>query len=405
VSQDSKMLPRIGLDISALDSSFKAHAGRGTGRYVLELKRYFENNPAADFVVQQFSQHELLCGGVLPRAVDLLPFARQTVRQQLLFPLRAGRFSNCELLHFPAHLDAPSWLPGHFAVTVLDLIPLIFEDLYRPERANWRFTLARKLENRAILSASLILAISEQTKRDVNRILGVPLERIHVTPLGVGQDFLGYVRDPEQELDLRSRYQLPHDRDLILYVGGIDQRKNIRFLLDCFEQALSVLESRGRKLPLLVLAGNIKGDKQFPALEARIKTMRFGSEVALLGFVSDNDLVPLYATASTFFFPSLYEGFGLPPLEAMAVGTPVVCSNVSSLPEVVGEAALTFAPTDLEQAVRSILEIFESGELAKKLSSEGRIRARGFSWDQTGQLTAAAYEQFLRGREQAHVQK
>jgi len=405
VSSASKPFPTVGLDISALDTSFKAHAGRGTGRYVSELQQYFLRNPDLDLEFKNFSQKQLLSTGFLAKVVDRLPLAKQTVRQQLLLPFRAvtGNMSGYDLLHFPAHLDAPSWLPVRFAVTVLDLIPLLFQELYRPQHANWRFKLARQLEIRSILSASLILAISEQTRRDVNRLLKVPLERIHVTPLGVSENFLNYAHSQHLELELRHRYGIAPEAKVLLYVGGIDQRKNIGFMLKAFDQAMASFKARQQPLPLLVMAGNIVKDQQFPQVEAMISQMRFGAEVKLIGFVPDSDLATLYAMAEAFFFPSLYEGFGLPPLEAMAVGTPVICSNVSSLPEVVGEAALSFTPTDLDMAVGCILELFDNHDLAQRLANQGRKRAASFSWDRTGETTVKAYQSFFKERGRSDV--
>lgn len=166
----------VGLDTSALDPSFKAHAGRGIGRYVTELKKYFDRNDESTLKVGFFDHRSLRAPSWLERSIASLPAGRETVRQQIVYPLslKLSRSAAFNVMHFPAHMDAPSWSMRRYIITVLDLIPLVCADLYKADRPGWRYRLARWLEIRAIKNASLVLAISENTARDVVRLLDIP---------------------------------------------------------------------------------------------------------------------------------------------------------------------------------------------------------------------------------------
>lgn len=384
----------VGLDISALDSSFKQHAFRGIGRYVQELKKYFDKSPAGPVKVGSFDHRMFHAQGLLDAVIDRLPVGRHTVRQQLVYPLRLNKkdLAGFNFLHFPAHMDAPSWSVKNYIITVLDLIPIVCRDLYQAESPGWRFHLARWLELRAIKNASLVLAISESTANDAHRILGVPREKIVVTPLGVDQKFFSTER--RDDPDLRTKLGIPQGREVILYLGGIDQRKNWRGMLETMRHVVGRRREAGREAPMLVMAGKTAADRQYPLLCAKIKEMELEPFVLLPGFVDDAEMMRLHGLSSLFFFPSLYEGFGLPPLEAMAAGTPVVSSNTSAMPEVIGDAALTIDPTSAEAGAKAIDSVLENAGLARELSERGRTRARGFTWERTGELTMKAYEQF-----------
>lgn len=381
----------IGFDTSALDPTFKEHAARGIGRYVRELTYYFASCPDAKVRVLPFDHHTLMPY----RWVDRLLLGRQPLKQQLLYPLRLG-FGvrhGFDTVHFPAHMDAPTWNPRAYILTVLDLVLLVHADLYRADQPGWRFRLARWLEIRAIKNASLILAISENTAQDVHHLLGIPLARMVVTPLGVSDKFFA-PRLVEDEAVLRRRYRIPPKRPILLYVGGIDRRKNAWTLLEAFRIVLHMRRASGGMLPVLVMVGKIQHDQQFPNLKSWIRTKGLVDDVVLPGYIPDEDLLQLYCLTSVCCFLSFYEGFGLPPLEAMAAGVPVVCSNTSSLPEVVGNAAALVAPHDAVLAAKTILRVLDDAAYAGFLSEYGRKRARLFPWSRTGATTLAAYERF-----------
>lgn len=389
---------RVGLDVSALSPDFKEHALRGIGRYVFELKRYFEGHASQGLDVQPFRHEEFAPPQYIDTLISKLPYGRQTVRQQFLFPLRVGAKtkSRFDILHFPAHMDAPSWSIRDYVITVLDLIPLVLSDLYKADKPSWKFHLARYLEIRAIKNARHIVAISEHTAKDVNRILGIPMERISVTPLGVDNSFFEVANEGGHG-SVRQRYGIPEGVPLILYVGGIDQRKNISGLVKSFRNVTDHLRTKATGLPRLILVGKIDKDGQYPRLQKLIQEEGVGELVIETGFASDADLKMLYAEAAVFFFPSLYEGFGLPPLEAMACGVPVVSSNTSSLPEVLGDAALMVSPVDTDACAKAIVTILEDQSLAEKLKKLGIEQAQKFTWNRTGEATNKVYERMRSG--------
>jgi glycosyltransferase involved in cell wall biosynthesis len=384
---------RVGLDTSALDGGFKNHAMRGIGRYVQELNRYFLSQHSSDVSVGTFDQGILRQKSLASSFIDSLPAGKRTLSQQLLYPLRLrkGPLSAFDVVHFPAHMDAPAWSPKKYILTVLDLIPLVLKDLYKADKPSWRFAFARFLEIRAIKSASLIVAISHNTARDVHEILGVPEEKIVVTHLGVDRKFFD-ARLLDGRDALCARYKLSPNRPFVLYVGGIDQRKNFSGLLKAFKELLIICKERQKPLPQLIMAGNIQTDGQYPKLLELARTLSLESDIAMPGFVEDRDLLQLYSISSVFFFPSLYEGFGLPPLEAMAAGTPVVSSGTSSMPEVLGEAALLVDPLNAAESAKALFEVLHTQEIALSLRQLGRKQAEKFTWQATGEQTLKAYE-------------
>ncbi len=389
---------RVAFDISALDPAFKCHAQRGIGRYVAELKRSLEGPGEDQLQVEWFDHKSLIHRGLAARAVRALPVGRTTVRQQLLYPLKlsAGEMRRFDLVHFPAHMDAPAWSTKPYVLTVLDLIPLVLKDLYKMNRPGWRFEFARWLEIRAIRQAAFLLAISEATAKDIHRLLGVPLDRIMVTPLGVDEEFFSLFgrraqRSEEQSLELRIRLGIPAGRPILLYVGGHDERKNIRGLVEIAAEAVREIERQGGDVPVLVMAGRVSSNKEEERLNHALWDFSMASDTVSLGYVADDDLHSLYAESSVFLFPSLYEGFGLPVLEAMAAGLPVACSNVSSMPEVLGDAGVLFAPDDIRAGAKAVLELLRDPARARELSEAAHRRARSFTWERTAQLTREGY--------------
>lgn len=381
----------VGLDVSALAPDFKEHSVRGIGRYVFELKKFFDSHATKPVHVRPFKHEDFAPKGMLNRLIEKLPAGRQTIRQQLMFPLTmsARAKKQFDVLHFPAHMDAPSWSLREYVITVLDLIPLVLSEMYKADRPSWRFHLARWLEIRAIKNARHIIAISKHTAEDVHRVLGIPRERISVTYLGVDRSF--FEEERAGTADIRKRFSIPEGAPYILYVGGIDQRKNMRGLIESFGRVVEAEQAGSRRLPHLVLAGRIKQDRQYRRLRELIHDARVSSLVIETDFVEDNELRALYRGASVFFFPSLYEGFGLPPLEAMACGTPVVSSNASCMPEILGDAALLVDPNDYGACAEAILSILRSEEASRALSRRGSDHARKFSWERTGYETLEVY--------------
>jgi glycosyltransferase involved in cell wall biosynthesis len=388
----------VAFDISALDPGFKSHAMRGIGRYARHVADYLKRNSDPEVSVQWFDHDSLIHSGLVTKIIDLLPCARTTLRQQLLYPLKlnSGALRGASFVHFPAHMDGPAWSPKPYILTVHDLIPLILESHYRANRPTWRYEFARWLENTSIRNASLLLAVSETTANDVVRLLGVPRERIVVTPNGVEDSFFDLYKlrrelSQEARSELRGRLGIPHDRKVLFYVGGHDERKNIRMVIEIAREAINACVERGDAPPVLVLAGKIQQGRERDLLDTALRDFAMASDTIDLGFVSEADLQALYAESAVFLFPSLYEGFGLPVLEASAAGVPVVSSNRGALPEVLGSTGLLFNPEDSIAGATAVVQVLRTPELAAKLSGEGHERAKLFSWDRTGHLTLEAY--------------
>ena len=228
-----------------------------------------------------------------------------------------------------------------------------------------------------------IIAISQSTAADIRRYLRVPPSRVDVIPEGVGASPAG---DPEPEAALRERHGLG-DRAVALSVSAKRPHKNLMALLE----AVAVMPAQRR--PVLVIPGYATPHEQ--QLRAHAQALGIGDDVRFLGWVSGAELEGLYALASVFVFPSLYEGFGLPVLEAMRRGVPVACSNRSSLPEVAGDAALLFDPEDPRAITAAIERLLRDPAEAQRLRSAGREQAARFTWAATARATVASYERAL----------
>ncbi|MBN1287248.1 MAG: glycosyltransferase family 4 protein [Anaerolineae bacterium] len=303
--------------------------------------------------------------------------ALRVLWEQLIQP-GAARRAGVDLLHALAFV-APLVAPCPSVVTVYDL-----SFLYYPER----FRAARRLYLRALTGVSCrrarrVIAISQSTARDVHRLLGVPAERIDVAAPGVSEDFFAPVPD-EVRAAFRADKNLP--ARFILSLGTLEPRKNLLTLLHAYAK----LPSRDVKL---VLAGG-KGwlyDDIFRAIE----TLDLKDDVILPGYVPGIELPRWYASAETFVYPSIYEGFGLPLLEAMAAGTPVIASNTSSLPEAVGDVGALVAPDDVEAWTAALARAVDSPAWRAEMGARGRAHARTFTWARTAVQTVDSYRRAL----------
>ncbi len=387
--------PRVAIDIRGLEKGFKSHQGRGIGRYVRSLlEALLPLDP--DQRLGLLAEADAEIAGLTPRGDGRLQrvesprwlrrFGAEAVhvRQHLIWP-RALRSLPFDLYHFCSQTDAPATLAVPYVVTVLDLIPHRMAEMYGRGKNRARFRLGRWLERRALKRAHGLLAISETTRRDLISLLGISAERIAVTPLGVDRRLR-----PASETEVAGlcrRHQLVGG--YLLYVGGIDRRKNIPFLLEVTRALMAQ-----RPETELVLAGRYRDDPDFPELVAQVQRLGLERAVRLVGYISEEELAALYSGASVFLYPSLYEGFGLPPLEAMACGTPVVAADRTALPEVLGHAAVLADPEDLSEFTEAVLALLDHPERRRELRAEGIRHASRFTWEATARATLEAYRRF-----------
>jgi glycosyltransferase involved in cell wall biosynthesis len=303
------------------------------------------------------------------RAVN---FMWQNLGRPRLDALAGGRL---DLTHSATPLPLPT--KGRTIVTVCDLF--FMEDPDQADREARRVFLRKTAA--ALRRADGVLTISEFSRRGILERFALPAEKVRATPLGLSPVFrapadAARVAGLRRELDLTGPF--------LLFVGATEPRKNLPRLLE----AIGLLRDRGRVVPL-VIAGRPGGD-QARVLDA-IRRGKLESIVRLAGYRPDEDVRALYDAATALVFPSLAEGFGLPLLEAMACGLPAAVSGVSALPEIGGEAALYFDPTDAAGLAAAIVRLLDDENLRRDLGEKGRRRARGFNWAKTAGETLAFY--------------
>jgi glycosyltransferase involved in cell wall biosynthesis len=353
----------------------------GIGTYIRNLLRHLARLDADTEFVLLCHEPDL---GIAPqlgrnfRAV-LEPSPNYSIREQLHVPWVLLR-EKPDVYHSP-HYVLPPAIMCRSIVTIHDTIHLTFPQ-YLPNRLAYAY--AKTSMWAAARRSSRILTVSEASKRDIVRQLDVPAEKVVVVYNAIDERFS---REPNADDVARVRERFQLDRRFILYVGNIKPHKNLVRLIEAFHEL-----RRGEldDLKLLIIGDEIS---KFPALRRAVHQHKLHKHVRFLGYLSDDMLAILYRLASVFVFPSLYEGFGLPPLEAMACGTPVVTSNVSSLPEVAGDAALLVDPYDIGSIVEGLRRVLTTPALADEMRRRGLIRAREFSWEQSVGKTHRLYQE------------
>jgi glycosyltransferase involved in cell wall biosynthesis len=319
--------------------------------------------------------------GELLEAVTVPVNARNRVQwvlgEQTLLPRLAAR-AGVDLVHSLAS-TAPLWGRFRRVVTVHDLIYARFPEAH----AGIRDKGMRVLVPQAVRRSDRVIADSQSTRDDLVELLGVSSEDVDVVPLG-----LGSVRrdEPLPERETRARFDLG-ERRVVLSLSAKRPHKNLLALIG----ALARISSEDR--PVLVLPGYPTAHEA--ELRERAASAGVADDLRFPAWVSGEEVEGLWALAEVFVFPSLYEGFGLPVLEAMARGVPVACSNASSLPEVAGDAALTFDPHDEPAIAEALRRLLDDAELRERLRVRGLARVADFTWERTARLTLECYRRAL----------
>jgi glycosyltransferase involved in cell wall biosynthesis len=324
-------------------------------------------------------------------------YAPESFRDQLLIPLLL-RNREVDVLHVP-WLYAPFVAPCPVVITVHDLTELIephagLHAAQPPGSRRRPQSLRRQLGRRALARAARIFAVSQASKRELIRVFGLPEKKIEVVYNALDERFLTEPLPADADRIL-ERHAI--DYPFVLYAGNIRPQKNLSRLIEAF----AVVKGELRDHPQL---GNLKliviGDElaKHPDLRRAVVRTRMREEVRFLGFVPHGVLRVFYARARAFLFPSLYEGFGLPPLEAMAHGTPVVTSNVSSLPEVFGPAALLVNPENVFDIARGIRTVLTDESVRSELIKRGPERVKRYSWERAAGQIRKVYEEVASGK-------
>jgi len=335
-------------------------------------------------------------GGTAPPSAEplrycQLPAVPYPVWEQALVPWAASR-EGADILHSPGG-PGPLRVPGRPA-HVMTVHDLTF--MRQPAGAARSPSLYQRLGNRyrralfprAVRQPAAIIAISDHTRAELERVAGIPADRVHVVREAAGDEFR-----PMGEDELREALPPAIRRPYVLALGAIDPRKNTMRVLEAFARfrAAGLVEHE------LVVAGI---DHGFEArLRARAAELGIAGRVRLLGFVTTRELVALYNGALMFLYPSLAEGFGLPVLEAMACGAPVVASGTTAIPEVAGSAAILVEPTDVVAIARAMLVVAGDEATQRRLRELGLRRAAEFSWRRAAEETLAVYEHAVRTRD------
>jgi glycosyltransferase involved in cell wall biosynthesis len=368
---------RIGIDARSLSQK-----GLGVGRYLFNLLKHY---PELDR-----SNEYLLYMKEGKPASSLSGFSSKTISMPFLdynftwlnlrLPIELKR-DRIDLFHCPFY-GLPVYQPCPMVVTIHDIIYEVHPEWFpKLKGASFRF-----LSRWAARTARKIIAVSEHTKKDIIERYRVPEDKIEVI-YEAPDDMYMPIKDEALLRKTMLKYNIT--RDFLIHVGAIHERRNVIRLL----KVLKELKQSGRDLQL-VLVGSI----QWPFIDLKRLLLDMGLQdnVVHLEFIPDNDLICLYNSARLFVYPSLYEGFGLPLVEAMACGTPVAASNVSSIPEVVGDAAILFDPYNGREMLDSIKLVLDDKSYREALIVKGFERVKRFSWSRAAEQTIKLYDQAVR---------
>lgn len=320
----------------------------------------------------------------LPANFELLEYPAEpgSFRTHLHLPFVLRRH-RVDLLHMP-WFYAPAFVPARMVITVHDLVDLIYPPHPGPQVAQ----AARPwFARRALRKASRVITVSQSTAREISRVFEIADSKISVLYNAVDEEFASPLPGDADRIQERLAVNYPY----VLYAGRVGPQKNLARLIEAFAVAKAELRGQPEFADLkLVLIGDELG--QHADLRRAVIRSRLREDVRFLGFVPLHVLRVFYSRAKAFLFPSLYEGFGLPPLEAMAHGAPVVASNVSSLPEILGDAALLVNPENVFEIARGIQQALTDDSLRHELIERGYKQVRRYSWERTARQLLEIYE-------------
>ena len=365
-----------------IDARFYGPIGKGLGRYVQEIVdnvlRLDKDNEYVIFLRQE-NFDELLVSDFPNVRKVMVDIRWYTFKEQLLFPFYIWR-EHLDLMHFP-HFNVPFFVPTKFVVTIHDLILTKFKTTrattLSPLMYNLKDFFYRLIIKKALKKSQKIITVSNFTKNDIIEQFKIKVDKIEVTYEGVanlskGRDSLFVAKLNEAEV--LKGYNIEHP--FLLYVGNAYPHKNLDFLVKNFLQ----LYQENKDLRLVLVGKEDYFYKQLKDLAENLATDIEKTPIIFAGYVPDDKLEVLYQKALVYVFPSLYEGFGLPPLEAMAKSCPVLSSNVSSMPEILGEAAVYFNPEDGDDFKKQVKLLINDNSLREEMISRGLEHSKKYSW-------------------------
>ncbi|MFC1687810.1 glycosyltransferase family 4 protein [Patescibacteria group bacterium] len=369
-----------------IDARFYGTTGKGLGRYTQKLIEYLERfDQENEYVIllrkenwDQYTPHNNNFHKVLA------DYQWYTLQEQIQFPRLLSQ-QKLDLVHFP-HFNVPVFFKGKFIVTIHDLIlthyPTIRASTLSPILYMFKHRAYKYVITKAVKKAQKILTVSEFTKNDIIKHFHLTdPSRVAVTYEGV--DIPNDIISNDEKDNLLKRFTIT--KPYVLYVGNVYPHKNLEKFIKAFKDIIT----RDKDL-LFVLVG--KEDYFFKRLRAQVERTDLSKNIVFTGFVTDSELFTLYANARLFVFPSLYEGFGLPPLEAMSAGTPVVASRATSIPEVCGDAAVYFDPNNIYDMIQSVERVLTDEALRQNLIQNGKKRIQDFHWDTMARETLDVYQ-------------
>jgi glycosyltransferase involved in cell wall biosynthesis len=360
----------------AWDNSLAGRDKAGTGVYAARLLEQFANRADLSMQVLNGWRRDSSANGLISRGLGTVASLLWT---HAYLPRLVGKI-HVDLLHAPAFIAPATATPCPVVVTVHDITYLLFPSHF----SRWWVTYMQMVMPPAMRSAAAIICGSEHSKRDIATTYSIAPGKVHVVPYGVDHERF----HPGVTLDRGWADSLGIRAGYVLHVGSFSYRKNIPTLL----RAIARLRSKGKWENRQLVLGGSPDVSMKGAHEVFETIQKLGlNSVVLTGHIPEQHIPGLYAGAAALVIPSLYEGFGLPVLEAMAAGTPVVASNTSSLPEVAAGAAFLVPPEDELALTAAIEDVLENRATADELRRNGLERARQFSWQRTAEETVAVY--------------
>ena len=366
---------RIGIDVRELEKG----KATGIGRYLLNFLK---------FATKEKPTWEFILFGNQNTKIDLeVPNLKKIYIPEYFTPwwdqIQLPRYLKKERIDifFSPYFKAPFFVPGKLVVIINDLIPLLVPG-YQGLRRLLRRVYFKKLTGAATKRADKIITISHHSKKDIMEVFHVPGEKIKVIMLAADEAYRPVTSDLEK---VTSKYGI--DKGFIFYFGNFNPHKNVKTLIEAYYR----LPQKMRDEYQLVLGG--RRDRYCLSLEKMVKRLRLEEKVIFTDFIAEENLPAIYSAAELFVFPSLYEGFGLPPLEAIACGTPVIASNTTSLPEVIRDAGILVDPCKVNDISEAITKVLTDSKLRDSLVERGLRRAKQFSAEKTAKKMIGIFEE------------